>query len=133
TVFHGTADPNTLNLNAKENDTYFRTNGSEKEIWRFTGTLWELILDTSETTLNKEAIEQAQQDIEEAKQTADEAVEQIDIAVANAGFTSLDETISSVQTISNQAQINAGTAIDNSLEAMNTAGTAIDNALEAMQ
>ena len=40
TVFHGTANPNTLNLHAKENDTYFRTNGSEKEIWRFTSTLW---------------------------------------------------------------------------------------------
>src|SRR5699024_9276532 len=57
TVFHGTADPNTLNLNAKENDTYFRTNGSEKEIWRFTGTLWELIMDTSDTTKNAREIE----------------------------------------------------------------------------
>src|SRR5699024_9967140 len=94
-------------------------------VWN--GEAWELILDTSETTLNKEAIEQAKQDIEEAKQTADEAVEQIDTAVANAGFTSLDETISSVQTISNQAQINAGTAIDNALEAMQQASQAVDN------
>src|SRR5699024_9231718 len=78
-------------------------------------------------TLNKEAIEQAKQDIEEAQQTADEAVEQIDTAVTNAGFTSLDETISSVQTISNQAQINASTAIDNALEAMQQASQAVDN------
>src|SRR5699024_1957100 len=78
TVFHGTADPNTLNLNAKENDTYFRTNGSEKEMWRFTGTLWELILDTSETALNKEAIEQAQKEIEEAKKEVEEVYKHAD-------------------------------------------------------
>lgn len=57
TVFHGTADPNTLNLNAKENDTYFRTNGSEREIWRFTGTLWEKEMDSADTTKNAREIE----------------------------------------------------------------------------
>src|SRR5699024_10654075 len=48
-------------------------------------------------------------------------------------FTGVHEEISQVDKIANQAQINAGTAIDNALEAMNTAGTAIDNALEAIQ
>src|SRR5699024_9332077 len=38
-----------------------------------------------------------------------------------------DETISSVQSISNQAQINAGTAIDNALEAMQQASQAVEN------
>src|SRR5699024_9853687 len=107
--------------------------GNTQSIWVWKNGRWEIEIDTSGIKENAEAIEQAKQDIEEAQQTADEAVEQIDTAVANAGFTSLDETISSVQSISNQAQINAGTAIDNALEAMNTAGTAIDNALEAMQ
>ena len=77
--------------------------------------------------MNKEAIESAQQEIAEVKQTADEAVDSINTAVANAGFTSLDETISSVQAISNQAQTNAGTAIDNALEAMQQASQAVDN------
>src|SRR5699024_11261267 len=82
---------------------------TQQLVWN--GEAWELILDTSETTLNKEAIEQAQQDIEEAKQTADEAVEQIDTAVANAGFTSLDDTIQNVQSITMNAEQNAQQAI----------------------
>ena len=57
TVFHGTADPNTLNLKAQKNDTFFRTIGNETQIWRFNGTLWELVLDTGDTTKNAREIE----------------------------------------------------------------------------
>src|SRR5699024_8518593 len=126
TINYGNAEPE----RKKVGDSWVRDHPSlagETQWLVWNGEAWELILDTSETTLNKEAIEQAQQDIAEAKQTADEAVEQIDTAVANAGFTSLDETISSVQSISNQAQINAGTAIDNALEAMQQASQAVEN------
>src|SRR5699024_613607 len=131
--FYGEEDPNEVGLEGNEGDTYFLDDGTTQSIWVWKNGRWEIEIDTSRIKENAEAIEQAQQEIAEAKQTADEAVEQIDTAVANAGFTSLDETISSVQTISNQAKANASTAIDNALEAMNTAGTAIDNALEAMQ
>ena len=117
-----------LPQDSKEGDTWFKSIGDgEEEIYRYNGYMWVFVLSTADTTLNKEAIEQAQLDIEQAQATADEAVEQINTAVANAGFTSLDETISSVQAISNQAQINAGTAIDNALEAMQQASLAVDN------
>ena len=126
TINYGNSEPE----RKKIGDSWVRDHPSlagETQWLVWNGEAWELILDTSETTLNKEAIEQAQADIESAREQADEAVEQIDTAVANAGFTSLDETISSVQTISNQAQINAGTAIDHSLEAIQQASLAVEN------
>ena len=102
TVFHGTADPNTLNLNTKENDTYFRTNGSEKEIWRFTGTVWELIIDTSDTTKNSNAISGQQQEIEDAKDLAENAeskaqgtIDTINQVVDDNGFTTLSDLFAS--------------------------------------
>src|SRR5699024_2976980 len=95
------------------------------------GETWELILDTSETTLNKEAIEQAQQDIEEAKQTADEAVEQIDTAVANAGFTSLDDTLQNMNYITMNDKQNAQQAITDASNAYGLAQTSISEAQTA--
>src|SRR5699024_2864456 len=127
TNYYGTADPNEAGLIGQNNDNYFRTNGQLKELWIYRDGMWHLEVGDLTGEQIRAEVEQAQQDIEEAKQTADEAVNQIDTAVTNAGFTSLDETISSVQTISNQAQINAGTAIDNALEAMQQASQAVEN------
>src|SRR5699024_9738679 len=98
-------------------------------VWN--GEAWELILDTSETTLNKEAIEQAQKEIAEAQQTADEAVGQIDTAVANAGFTSLDDTIQNITTNTTDTEQRAQQAIDNASNAYGLAQTSISEAQTA--
>ena len=98
-------------------------------VWN--GEAWELILDTSETTLNKEAIESAQQDIAEAQQTADEAVEQIDTAVANAGFTSLDDTLQNMNDITMNAEQSAQQAITDASNAYGLAQTSISEAQTA--
>src|SRR5699024_5981043 len=72
-------------------------------------------------------IEGVESDVAGAQSTADNAVGQINTAVANAGFTSLDETINSVQSISNTAKTNAQTALDRSLDALGDASTALAN------
>lgn len=97
TNFYGTEDPNTLNLDAQENDAYFRTNGDERELWIFTGTVWELVLDTSDTTKNareiEAVIEQAEADKQaletEINQTYEDAVAEADrlAAIRDNGIT----------------------------------------------
>src|SRR5699024_4330249 len=77
-------------------------------VWN--GEAWELILDTSETTLNKEAIEQAQQDIAEVKQTADEAVNRINGEIAGK-FNDIDTEISQVHQDAQNALNQAGDAV----------------------
>lgn len=115
------------NMEHKIGDTWFEKNGPYDRIRVWNGNQWETIIDSEDIDKNVKAIAEQQKEIEGVQQTADEVAEQINTAVSNAGFTSLDETISSVQLISNQAQINSGTAIDNALEAMQQASLAVDN------
>lgn len=102
TNFYGNVEPD----RKKVGDTWFRDHPSltgESQILVWDGEAWELIMDTSDTTKNADAIEEQQKEIEEAKQTADEALSEIDVAIRNAGFTSLDDTIKSVQSRANTA------------------------------
>src|SRR5699024_10710572 len=69
--------------------------------------------------------------IAEAKQTADEAVEQIDTAVANAGFTSLDDTLQNMNYITMNAEQNAQQAITDASNAYGLAQTSISEAQTA--
>lgn len=125
TNYYGPIEPSPDEYKLRIGDTWFDSSGEDTIVKVWNGVEWRK--SGADVDAIRREIEAAQQDIAEVKQTADEAVEQIDTAVSNAGFTSLDETISSVQTISNQAQINAGTAIDNALEAMTQASQAVDN------
>src|SRR5699024_3178848 len=77
TINYGNSEPE----RKKVGDSWVRDHPSlagETQWLVWNGEAWELILDTSETTLNKEAIEQAQQDIEEAKKEVEEVYKHAD-------------------------------------------------------
>lgn len=102
TNFYGNVEPE----RKKVGDTWFRDHPSltgESQILVWNGEAWELIMDTSETTKNTDAIREQQKEIDLAKEVADEALSEIDTAIKNAGFTSLDDTIKSVQSRANTA------------------------------
>src|SRR5699024_1067382 len=74
TINYGNSEPE----RKKVGDSWVRDHPSlagETQWLVWDGEAWELILDTSETTLNKEAIEQAKQEIEEAKIKAEQDTE----------------------------------------------------------
>lgn len=128
---YGYAEP--LPQDSKENDTWFRPIADgDTEMYRYNGYQWEYVLSTADTTENARKLEELYPIIEEAKEQADHAVNEIEIAVENAGFTSLDETISSVQSISNAAQANADVARDHALDALSGANTAMTDARSAL-
>src|SRR5699024_5415221 len=89
-------------------------------------TLFQSEKDTSGIKENAEAIEQARQDIENNKLAIDNRLNDLDDELEGK-FTGVHEEISQVDKIANQAQINASTAIDNALEAMQQASQAVDN------
>ena len=65
-------------------------------------------------------------DVSNAQATADSAVERIDTAVANAGFTSLDDTLKNMNNIANGVKSELDTAIEN-------AGfTSLDDTIQSM-
>lgn len=99
---YGNVEPN----RKKVGDTWFRDHPSltgESQILVWNGEAWELIMDTSDTTKNADAIKEQQKEIDLAKEVADEALSEIDVAIRNAGFTSLDDTIKNVQSRANTA------------------------------
>lgn len=99
-------------------------------VWN--GEAWELILDTSETTLNKEAIEQAQQDIAAERQRIDVVVDDMNTAVSDAGYLDLSGALTGIQQISQTAQSNAENALTHSLNAISDASTALSNSTDAL-
>src|SRR5690625_1166725 len=131
TNYYGTADPNEAGLVGQNNDSYFRTNGQLKELWIYRDGMWYLEVGDLTGEQIRAEVEQAQQDIAEAQQTADEAVEQIDTAVANAGFTSLDDTLQNMNYITMNAEQNAQQAITDADNAYGLAQTSISEAQTA--
>src|SRR5699024_3468344 len=124
--FYGEEDPNEVGLEGNEGDTYFLDDGNTQSIWVWKNGRWELEIDTSGIKENAEAIEQAQADIEDNKVAIDNRLNDLDNELEGK-FTGVHEEISQVDKIANQAQINASTAIDNALEAMQQASQAVDN------
>src|SRR5699024_7465095 len=124
--FYGEEDPNEVGLEGNEGDTYFLDDGNTQSIWVWKNGRWELEIDTSGIKENAEAIEQAQADIEDNKVAIDNRLNDLDDELEGK-FTGVHEEISQVDKIANQAQINASTAIDNALEAMQQASQAVDN------
>ncbi|HJH02303.1 MAG TPA: hypothetical protein K8W25_08620, partial [Aerococcus urinaeequi] len=76
-------------------------------------------------------IEATQSDVADAQATANSAVEKIDTAVANAGFTSLDETLQNMNNMTAGAEQNAQQAITDASNAYGLAQTSISEAQAA--
>lgn len=125
--FWGTVDPNTLELNAQIDDTYFQENGDYFAIWEYVDVHGEKYWRKGPNTdFGKEIANQlknAIEDIEIAQETADEAVDEINTAVSNAGFTSLSDSLTGIQSIANSAQNNSITAVANAQTALNLASS----------
>ena len=126
TITYGPVEPE----RKRTGDTWYRPHPSiagETQMLVWNGTAWELVVDSSNLTSVSKEVEEAAKVADEAIQSAQDAVGQIDTAVANAGFTSLDDTIKNVSGIAsgvkNELDIaieNAGfTSLDDTLRNMN--------------
>jgi len=129
--FFGTDDPNTIQLNARVGDLFFREEGERKWMYRYVEVngerYWKIETDSEEFDQVKNNIEEQQLAIQEAQDSADAANQQINDAIQNAGFSTLADLTADIQSISNRADANALTAIDNASVAMTNALTALDN------
>lgn len=117
--------------NFREGDTWFDNQGG-MFFWDEERADWIPHPYNRRTDVVEQLLQEAQQDIAEAQAAADNAITEIEIAVENAGFTTLDETISSVQSISNAAQASADVARDHALDALSGANTAMTDARSAL-
>lgn len=133
--FWGTVDPNTLELNAQIDDTYFQEDGDYFAIWEYVEVNGERYWRKGPNTdFGKEIANQLKEaiaDVELAQQTADEAVDEINTAIQNAGFTSLDDTIQNMKYITMDAEQNAQQAITDASNAYGLAQTSISEAQTA--
>jgi len=132
TNYYGTADPNEAGLVGQNNDSYFRTNGQLKELWIYRDGMWYLEVGDLTGEQIRAEVEQAQQDIAEAQATADNAITEIEVAIDAAGFTSLSDSLTGIQQISQTAQSNAENALTHSLNAISDASTALSNSTDAL-
>lgn len=116
--------------NPKVNDLWFKPNGTTFDMYVYYekgGVLdWHKEMHDLFGEEVKEAIESAQQEIADTKENINNRLEDLDVELAGK-FTGIDESISQVDKIANQAQINASTAIDNALEAIQQASLAVEN------
>lgn len=142
TNYQGSLDPNEAGLVGDNGDIYFRTIGTEKQMWQYQGDQWNLILDTSRLeAVEKEVsaiIAQADADRETAEQNFEQAV--VDAVVyTNTKAQEFDTKLLAVnQEVANVTQA-ANTAVSKADKAIQDVGfmqidvnAAKTNAIEAL-
>lgn len=142
TNYQGSLDPNEAGLVGDNGDIYFRTIGTEKQMWQYQGDQWNLILDTSRLeAVEKEVsaiIAQADADREAAEQNFEQAVTDA-TAYTNTKAQEFDNQLLIVnQDLGNTKQV-AESALNKSDQAILDAGfakvdaaSAIDSAASAL-
>lgn len=124
TNYYGPIEPSPDEYKLRIGDTWFDTSGEDTIVKVWNGVEWRK--SGADVDAIRREIEQAQQDIADTKENVNNRLDDLDDELEGK-FTGLDETISQVDKIANQAQINAGIAIDNALEAMSQASIAVEN------
>lgn len=141
TNYHGTGDPNEIGLIGNDGDIYFRTVGTEKQMWQYQDGQWDLILDTSRLDIVKKEVEDAivQADADRLKAEADfesaiiTGKEYTDTKASefNTEMEVVKTDLVTTKTKADKAVLDAETAITEAGFAKLDAGTAKQNANEA--
>jgi len=127
--YYGPVEPTEDDYKLSIGDTWFDTSGENTVIKAWNGVEWR------NAGLDSKALQrqfdEVKREIQSEKERIDDVVQQIDVDITDK-FTSLDETISDVQSITNAAQASADVARDHALDALSGANTAMIDARSAL-
>ena len=130
TNYYGPIEPSPDDYKLRIGDTWFDSSGEDTIVKVWNGVEWRK--SGADVDAIRREVEQAQQDIAAERQRIDVVVDDVNTAVSDAGFTSLSDSLTGIQQISQTAQSNAENALTHSLNAISDASTALSNSTDAL-